>query len=139
MRTSITNCGRIFTNFLIMKYKLLKQFDKESIPVWDTFDMQDATMCELGFDWTNVSLAWLVKEWYIEQIEDKINPEFFVWEKVIYEYKNLVFFAEIKGIRILDWEIMYYLFDWFYKEENIKRASKECQNKNSKFYWVYPF
>lgn len=122
-----------------MKYKLLKQFDKESIPVWDIFNMQDDKYCTLDFDDSKIFVEWLVKEWYIEQIQDIIDPKFTVWEKVIYECKNLIFFTEIKWIRILDWEVMYYLFDWFYKEENIKSASSECQDKESKFHNIFPF
>lgn len=121
-----------------MKYKLLKQIeDNWSIPVWSIFECWeilsvDNPQCE-------IPVSILIRCGYIEKIEDKIDPKFSVWEKVIYEWKDFTFFTEIKWIRILDWEVMYYLFEWFYKEEYIKRASEECQNKKSKFYWIFPF
>ena len=123
-----------------MKYKLLKQFDKCSIPVWDTFDMWDKEYCSLDFDDSKISIAWLIKEWYIEKIEEKIwEPKFHIWDKVIYEGKDVIFFSEIKHIRFCEWKYMYHIVEWFYLEENLKLASKEAWDKKSKFYWVYPF
>lgn len=54
-----------------MEYKLLKQFDKDSIPVWDIFDMGNREFVTLDFDDSKISVAWLIKEWYIEPVEKK--------------------------------------------------------------------
>lgn len=125
-----------------MKYKLLKQIESyHTIPIGNIFDIEEhRTTLDVLNPECSVSIEFLIAQWYIEKIEDKIqDPKFSVWEKIIYEDKNLIFFTEIKWIRILEWEVMYYLFDWFYKEENIKRASVECQDKKSKFYNIYPY
>ena len=121
-----------------MKYKLLK-----SIPwcnSWEEFiwNNQFTAYSCWNINYVNESYAKLHDDFF-EIIQDTIDPKFSVWERIIYEGKNLVFFTEIKWIRILEWEVMYYLFDWFYKEENIKRASEECQDKKSKFNNIYPF
>ena len=123
-----------------MKYKLLKQIEeKDSIKIWEVFETNDIFVVTTDEDW-KIPITFLISQWYIEKIEDKIiDPKFSVWERVIYEDKNLVFFTVIKWIRILEWEVMYYLFDWFYKEENIKRASAECHDKKSIFNNIYPF
>lgn len=68
-----------------MKYKLLKQFDKESIPVWAIFDMWDKEFVTLDFDDSKISIAWLMKEWYIEPVvEKKTYDDLKKWDEVWY-------------------------------------------------------
>ena len=125
-----------------MKYKLLKHIEQNnSLEIWAEFEIEDhRTTLDVDEPDCSVSIDFLIAHWYIGKIEEKMKePKFHIWDKVIYEGKNTIFFSEIKHIRFLDGKYMYHIVEWFFLEENLKLASDECKNKKSNFYWIYPF
>lgn len=104
-----------------MQYKLLKQFDKDSIPVWDTFDMGDREYCTLDFDDSKISVAWLIKEWYIEPVEKK-RYEDLKWNDTVWVISND--------------SIMYAWFSPVYFRSNTFLTREEAEDEHKRREWA---
>jgi len=125
-----------------MKYRLLKHIElNDSLEIWAEFIIEDhRTTLDVDFPDCSVSIEFLIAQWYIEKVEDNLDAiKFYIGDKVIFEYAGEIIFSEVKHIRLMDWNYMYYVWEQWHDEHNIKLASDECQNKKSKFYNIFPF
>lgn len=105
-----------------MKYKLLKQFDKDSIPVWDTFDMGDREYCTLDFDDSKISVAWLIKEWYIEPVEKKRYEDLKKWDRIYWIDS--------------EWEIIQWSFHETFCRSEVFLTREEAEDEYKRREWA---
>lgn len=125
-----------------MKYKLLKHIEQnDSLEIWTEFTIEDhRTTIDVDYPDCSVSIEFLIAQGYIEKVEDKLSAiKFHIWDRVIFEYGWEIIFSDVKHIRLMDWNYMYYVWESWHDEKNIKLASKEAQDRSSKFYQIYPF
>jgi len=105
-----------------MQYKLLKQFDKNSIPVWDTFDIGDKEYCVLDFDDSKISVAWLIKEWYIEPVEKKRYEDLKKWDRIYWIDS--------------EWEIIQWSFHETFCRSEIFLTREEAEDEHKRREWA---